>query len=70
MNGQGVLVFDVNDFDEAYVAPFTWDVKRLAASLALIGYEKALSDAEIRQSHGGVWRGLWRHRPQRPRLVH
>lgn len=49
MNSQGVLVFDVNDFDEAYVAPFTWDVKRLTASLALIGYEKALSDDEIRE---------------------
>jgi uncharacterized protein (DUF2252 family) len=49
MNGAGVLVFDVNDFDEAYVAPFTWDLKRLAASLALIGVSKAMSDAEIRE---------------------
>ncbi|MFN7731506.1 MAG: DUF2252 domain-containing protein [Pirellula sp.] len=48
MNGKGVLVFDVNDFDEATVAPFTWDVKRFCASLALIGYQKALSDLEIR----------------------
>jgi uncharacterized protein (DUF2252 family) len=47
MNSQGRLVFDVNDFDEAYVGPFTWDVHRLAASLALLGYEKALSDDEI-----------------------
>ena len=47
MNSQGRLVFDVNDFDEAYVGPFTWDVYRLAASLALLGYEKALSDDEI-----------------------
>ncbi len=47
MNSNGVLVFDVNDFDEAYVGPFTWDVKRLAASLALLGYEKAISDDEI-----------------------
>ena len=49
MNGAGVLVFDVNDYDESYVAPFTWDVKRFCASLALIGYQKAMSDAEIRQ---------------------
>ncbi|MEK7255845.1 MAG: DUF2252 family protein, partial [Bacteroidota bacterium] len=27
MNGKGILIFDVNDFDEAYVGPFTWDVK-------------------------------------------
>jgi uncharacterized protein (DUF2252 family) len=47
MNSEGRLVFDVNDFDEAYVGPFTWDVRRLAASLALLGYEKAMSDDEI-----------------------
>ncbi|WP_426504100.1 DUF2252 domain-containing protein [Dactylosporangium sp. McL0621] len=47
MNAAGVLVFNVNDFDEAYVGPFTWDLKRFAASVALIGYEKALSDTVI-----------------------
>ena len=29
------LVFDVNDFDETDEGPFEWDVKRLAASLAI-----------------------------------
>ncbi|WP_432092016.1 DUF2252 domain-containing protein [Streptomyces sp. NRRL F-5630] len=47
MNARGRLVFNVNDFDEAYVGPFTWDLKRFAASVALIGYAKALSDAQI-----------------------
>ncbi|WAU80204.1 DUF2252 domain-containing protein [Streptomyces sp. Qhu-G9] len=47
MDAQGRLIFNVNDFDEAYVGPFTWDLKRLAASLALIGYAKALSDEQI-----------------------
>ncbi|MEW1696163.1 DUF2252 domain-containing protein [Streptomyces sp. NPDC093249] len=47
MDANGRLVFNVNDFDEAYVGPFTWDLKRLAASLALIGYAKALSDEQI-----------------------
>jgi uncharacterized protein (DUF2252 family) len=47
MNSSGVLVFNVNDFDEAYVGPFSWDLKRFAASVALIGYQKALSDANI-----------------------
>ncbi|MFB6891424.1 DUF2252 domain-containing protein [Kitasatospora sp. NPDC056327] len=47
LNAEGRLVFNVNDFDEAYVGAFTWDVQRLAASLALIGYAKALSDATI-----------------------
>jgi uncharacterized protein (DUF2252 family) len=49
MNNQGVIVFDVNDFDEAYIGPFTWDIKRLSASLLLLGYQKAMSDDEIRQ---------------------
>ncbi|MDG4821293.1 DUF2252 domain-containing protein [Asanoa sp. WMMD1127] len=47
MNGSGELVFNVNDFDEAYVGPFSWDLKRFAASIALIGYAKALSDEVI-----------------------
>ncbi|AYG83467.1 hypothetical protein DWB77_05664 [Streptomyces hundungensis] len=47
MDANGRLIFNVNDFDEAYVGPFTWDLKRLAASLALIGYTKALGDEQI-----------------------
>ncbi|KAL4898709.1 hypothetical protein BDV59DRAFT_167383 [Aspergillus ambiguus] len=47
MDSQGRLIFNVNDFDEAYVGPFTFDVKRFAASIALIGYVKALSDSQI-----------------------
>jgi Uncharacterized protein conserved in bacteria (DUF2252) len=33
------LVFDINDFDETLPGPFEWDVKRLAASLAVAGWE-------------------------------
>jgi uncharacterized protein (DUF2252 family) len=47
MDGAGALVFDVNDFDEAYLGHFTWDVQRLAASVALLGWRKALSDETI-----------------------
>ncbi|MEO3788680.1 DUF2252 domain-containing protein [Nonomuraea sp. B10E15] len=47
MNASGVLVFNVNDFDEAYVGPYVWDLKRFAASVALLGYAKALSDDSI-----------------------
>ncbi|MFB7509304.1 DUF2252 domain-containing protein [Streptomyces broussonetiae] len=47
MDSNGRLVFNVNDFDEAYVGPFTWDLKRFSASIALIGYAKALSDEQI-----------------------
>ncbi|TAF32359.1 MAG: DUF2252 domain-containing protein [Cytophagales bacterium] len=60
MNGAGILVFDVNDFDEAYVGPFTWDMKRLVASLALIGYQKAMSDSEIREVIASAARGYSR----------
>ncbi|MCT2594320.1 DUF2252 domain-containing protein [Streptomyces sp. N2-109] len=47
MDANGRLTFNVNDFDEAFVGPFTWDVKRFAASVALLGYTKALSDEQI-----------------------
>ncbi|SCG35318.1 DUF2252 domain-containing protein [Micromonospora halophytica] len=47
MNASGQLVFNVNDFDEAYVGPFSWDLKRFAASVALLCYAKALSDRVI-----------------------
>ncbi|MFG2055685.1 DUF2252 domain-containing protein [Micromonospora sp. NPDC048930] len=56
MNGSGQLVFNVNDFDEAYVGPFTWDLKRFAASVALLGYAKALSDRVIGELVAGFAR--------------
>ena len=37
------LVFSVNDFDETLPGPFEWDVKRLCASLAVVGGERRLS---------------------------
>ncbi len=37
------LVFDVNDFDETLPGPFEWDVKRLAASLAVAGRDNGYS---------------------------
>ena len=49
MDSSGTLVFDVNDFDEAYLGHFTWDVGRMAASVALLGFAKALSDETIRE---------------------
>jgi uncharacterized protein (DUF2252 family) len=42
-----VFVFDVNDFDEAYLGHFTWDIKRMVASVALLAWMKAISDADI-----------------------
>src|SRR3712207_9045259 len=28
MDAEGILVFDVNDFDEAYLGHYTWDLQR------------------------------------------
>jgi uncharacterized protein (DUF2252 family) len=39
------LVFDVNDFDETYVGPWEWDVKRLAASLVVASRENGYPEA-------------------------
>ncbi len=47
MDGTGVLVFDVNDFDEACLGHVTWDLQRMGASVALLGWTKALSDDDI-----------------------
>ncbi|MFF3942278.1 DUF2252 domain-containing protein [Streptomyces phaeofaciens] len=40
------LVFDINDFDETLAGPFEWDVKRLAASLAIAGRANGFSAKE------------------------
>jgi uncharacterized protein (DUF2252 family) len=39
------LVFDINDFDETARGPWEWDVKRLAASVAVAGRELGLTPA-------------------------
>ena len=40
------LVFDLNDFDETMPGPFEWDVKRLAASVAVAGRNSGLGDKQ------------------------
>ena len=52
LNSDGRLVFDINDFDEAYLGHFTWDLQRFAASLALVGWQKALPEADVRRLIG------------------
>ncbi|HEX5593903.1 MAG TPA: DUF2252 domain-containing protein [Solirubrobacterales bacterium] len=44
------LVFDCNDFDETCRGPFEWDLKRLAASVAVAGRERGFSKKERRQA--------------------
>src|SRR5215467_13841031 len=43
---EGTPIFDVNDFDETLPAPFEWDVKRLAASLAVAGKVAGIPDRD------------------------
>ena len=43
------MLFDVNDFDETLPGPWEWDVKRLAASLAVAGRESGFSKPERRR---------------------
>jgi uncharacterized protein (DUF2252 family) len=52
MDSAGIFVFDVNDFDEAYLGHYTWDLQRMAASLALLGFGYALSDETIEEMIG------------------
>jgi uncharacterized protein (DUF2252 family) len=40
------LAFDVNDFDETSIGPWEWDVKRLAASIAVAGRDRGFSTKE------------------------
>jgi uncharacterized protein (DUF2252 family) len=43
------LAFDVNDFDETLPGPFEWDVKRLAASVAVAASDRGF-DASLQHS--------------------
>ncbi len=43
------LVFDINDFDETHPGPFEWDLKRLAASLAVAGRDNGFSAKKRRR---------------------
>ncbi len=56
MNAEGLLVFDVNDFDEAYLGHFSWDLRRFVASLALMGWQKALPEDDVRSLAAGYLR--------------
>jgi uncharacterized protein (DUF2252 family) len=40
------VAFDLSDFDETHPGPFEWDVKRLAASVAIAGRELGLDAGE------------------------
>ncbi len=58
---EGTPVFDVNDFDETLPTPFEWDVKRLAASLAVAGRVAKTPDGESRQLARNAAKSYRRH---------
>src|SRR4051812_44576373 len=46
------LNFDFNDFDETFPGPFEWDVKRLAASVAVAARENGHGEAKAHRAAG------------------
>jgi uncharacterized protein (DUF2252 family) len=50
------LVFDINDFDETHPGPFEWDVKRLAASVAIGARDRGFKKGERRAAVLGAVR--------------
>jgi uncharacterized protein (DUF2252 family) len=44
------LIFDVNDFDETLPGPWEWDVKRLAASVAIAARELGFTGKQRREA--------------------
>ena len=59
---QRTLVFDLNDFDEAAIAPWEWDVKRLVTSVVIGARDIGHTDDEARSAAfaavSGYHRGL------------
>jgi uncharacterized protein (DUF2252 family) len=58
MDANGRIVFDVNDFDEAYLGHVSWDLRRFVASFALLAWRKAFSDEVIGELLG-VYLDAW-----------
>jgi uncharacterized protein (DUF2252 family) len=50
------LVFDLNDFDETFPGPWEWDLKRLAASVAVAARDGGLGARERRDAVTAVGR--------------
>ncbi|HMQ53018.1 MAG TPA: DUF2252 family protein [Anaerolineae bacterium] len=61
-NEDGAPVFGIDDFDEAYIAPFSWDVRRGSVGFYIVAKENGLSrknrDKIVRAFIGGYLEGL------------
>lgn len=51
------LLFDLNDFDESGIAPWEWDLKRLATSVELAGRERGFRGTERAEAAAATVRG-------------
>ncbi|KAF3883942.1 MULTISPECIES: DUF2252 domain-containing protein [Nostocales] len=47
-DSNGNNVFDTTDFDEAYLGPYVWDLRRIAVSILLAAKENTLSSSDAR----------------------
>lgn len=62
-NANNVPIFGVNDFDEAYYAPFTWDIKRgavgfMIAAKEIAGYGKKRRKKIAKRFAAGYLKGI------------
>jgi uncharacterized protein (DUF2252 family) len=55
------LVFDINDFDEVSVAPWEWDMARLAASFVIAGRANGFREADSREAAWTAARSYRQH---------
>ena len=62
---QREVVFDMNDFDEATIGPWEWDLKRLVASVNVAGRQNGLNR---RERAAAVRRGVEGYRANSNRL--
>ena len=44
------IIFDINDFDEVSIAPWEWDIKRLAASFVVAGRTNGFDQADCKEA--------------------
>ncbi len=60
------VVIDINDFDEATIGPWEWDLKRLVASVNVAGRENGL---DAKERHSAVIRCVWGYSANAERLM-
>ena len=64
----GTPIFDVTDFDETLPAPFEWDLKRLAASVAVDARGRVMPERACRDLARGVVTAYRQHMAKLMRL--